>query len=77
MPSFTGDAKRWTVWSIWVRSPNLLAAELAQAAALAYPSTYPETSCIAALEAMSVGAAVLTTRSGAMPETTAGFWFDG
>jgi glycosyltransferase involved in cell wall biosynthesis len=50
-----------------------LAAELAQAAALAYPSTYPETSCIAALEAMSVGAAVLTTRSGAMPETTAGF----
>jgi glycosyltransferase involved in cell wall biosynthesis len=46
-----------------VRSPNLLAAELAQAAALAYPSTYPETSCIAALEAMSVGAAVLTTRS--------------
>jgi len=50
-----------------------LAAELAQAAALAYPSTYPETSCIAALEAMSVGATVLTTRSGAMPETTAGF----
>src|SRR5215471_8842063 len=51
----------------------LLAQELANAAALAYPSTYPETSCIAALEAMSAGATVLTTRSGAMAETTAGF----
>ncbi len=50
-----------------------LAVELAEAAALAYPSTYPETSCIAAIEAMSVGAIVLTTRSGAMPETMAGF----
>jgi len=50
-----------------------LAAELAHAAALAYPSTFPETSCIAAIEAMSAGATILTTRSGAMPETTAGF----
>ena len=50
-----------------------LAGELSRAAALAYPSTFPETSCIAAMEAMSAGANILTTRSGAMPETTAGY----
>jgi glycosyltransferase involved in cell wall biosynthesis len=50
-----------------------LAADLSRAAALAYPSTFPETSCIAAMEAMSAGATILTTRSGAMPETTADF----
>ncbi|MGH7487567.1 MAG: glycosyltransferase family 4 protein, partial [bacterium] len=52
-----------------------LAQELSGAAALAYPSTVPESACIVALEAMAMGAAVITTRLGALPETTNGFAF--
>jgi len=50
-----------------------LSEELSHAAALAYPSIFMETSCIAALEAMAAGLLVLTTRTAALPETTAGF----
>lgn len=53
-------------------SQKRLAGETAGMAALAYPSTFAETFCITAIEAMAAGAAVFTTSLGALPETTGG-----
>ena len=50
-----------------------LAESFRRAADLAYPSTFIESYCIVAQEAMAAGAKVISNDLGALPETTMGF----
>ena len=52
-----------------------LRAELPTFDIMAYPCTFEETSCIAAIESLSAGLRVLCSNLGALPETTEG-WAD-
>ncbi len=56
-------------------SNEIIREELQKTHILAYPSTYMETACICAIEAMSAKQLVVCPNLGALPETTANFSF--
>ena len=55
------------------KSNDVVRSALQEAHIFAYPSVWPETSCISAIEAMSAGCEVVCPNFAALPETTGNF----
>jgi len=75
VPSQVYDALKATEGVEYVGSVSqpALAERLAYAHVLAYPNIFPETSCIAVMEALAAGLYVVTSDLAALPETSEGF----
>jgi glycosyltransferase involved in cell wall biosynthesis len=80
----TRDAESNAKYIAWMRGlPNVshvgmvgqtqLLDKMKRATLMLSPNPWPETSCIALIEAMAAGLSVVTTNRGALPETAAGF----
>jgi len=78
------DAVKDAEYIKWLRSqPNIahvgmvgqpeLAKRMRRASIMLSPNPWPETSCIAMIEAMASGMTVITTNRAALPETASGF----
>jgi glycosyltransferase involved in cell wall biosynthesis len=78
------DADKDAAYIGWIRSlPNMahvgmvgqqeLARRMKKASVMLAPNPWPETSCIALIEGLASGLAVVTTNRAALPETAAGF----
>jgi glycosyltransferase involved in cell wall biosynthesis len=78
------DPKSNAEYIAWMRSlPNVahvgmvgqseLMQKMKRATAMIAPNPWPETSCIALIEAMAAGLTVVTTNRAVLPETAAGF----
>jgi glycosyltransferase involved in cell wall biosynthesis len=80
----SGHAEQDGKYIDWLRSlPNIthvgmvgqmeLVQKMKRATLFVAPNPWPETSCIALMEAMAAGLSVITTNRAALPETAAGF----
>jgi len=58
---------------VTVQENEVVREALKKAHIFAYPNIWPETSCIAAMEAMSAGVCIIAPNHAALPETTANF----
>ena len=67
IPAMVASAPRVTVLGSLAKSD--LYRHLAEAALLLYPCSFPEISCITALEAQALGTPIITSRDFALPET--------
>jgi glycosyltransferase involved in cell wall biosynthesis len=78
------DAEKDSAYIGWLRSlPNIshigmvgqgeLARRMKRAAVFVAPNPWPETSCIALIEALASGMSAVTTSRAALPETASGF----